>query len=842
MATGERVVTKPQLEEFAQNINRRLYQIKAEMGQPAAQGAAGAQGPQGPQGAQGYMGAQGYQGTQGDQGPQGVQGDPGPQGSMGPQGYQGYQGPAGPQGVQGSQGLMGEQGPIGPQGNQGAQGPTGAQGAQGSQGYMGEQGPVGSQGPATWTYVVTGNCIVVNQTQIKKDGGSSAWDSQAYSEQGYVHGVAVSFQAGQTDANAMMGLNSDPALDASYTSIDYAWFANYDGIAKIFESGAEIGNYGAYTTDTVFYIVYDGVNIKYYLDGVLKRTVARAVGDALYLDSSFHSPNAVIKMIAFGPSGGQGPQGQQGYQGPTGAQGVQGSQGYMGEQGPMGAQGYQGYQGPTGAQGAQGSQGYMGEQGPIGSQGAQGPTGPPDSLVLNPSFEYDGDWAVVEGSGSFSYSSADKTDGSRSLLTGAPTQAVGSKAIPVNPGDTYVVFIKLMGAAGAASGLYIRMQERSAYPDGGYVTSANRTSFTDLLANGAVPSSWTIYEYTYTVPSGIYWASFSIYNWTDGPSGGIYFDEVIVRKQFRTSYYEDDSIIASKISVTSLSAVQADMGTLTAGKIDVGNIEINADTERILMGAATEPMTGAGVFIGKDGSNYEFRCGDPAGNWLHWDGTDLKLWYDGDNDITAKEIEEGAARARQTITWDKVFKGSLWVGETGVKYGEPIYELKIFSAGGNNYYLGLSTDVEGGGEGTGESCFPGDAQILMENGKTKPIKDIKTGDRVLTRESETFSRLIPARVLRVYEHDEIEADSYLLINGFFRITPNHRILINGRWQRVENVKIGDEFITAENKKLAVESIERIKNINEKTYNLEIEEFKTYFADGIYVHNIKSPGE
>jgi len=157
-----------------------------------------------------------------------------------------------------------------------------------------------------WTYVVTGNCVVVNQTEIKKEGGVADWDSQAYSEQGYVHGVTVTFRAGQTNMAAMMGLNEDPATDASYASIDYCWFVRADGNVQIYESGAVVGGYGAYTTSTVFLIIYDGVKIKYYLDGVLKREVARAVGNALYLDSSFNAPGATLKMIAFGPSGGSG--------------------------------------------------------------------------------------------------------------------------------------------------------------------------------------------------------------------------------------------------------------------------------------------------------------------------------------------------------------------------------------------------------------------------------------------------------------------------------------------------------------------------------------------------------
>lgn len=54
-----------------------------------------------------------------------------------------------------------------------------------------------------------------------------------------------------------------------------------------------------------------------------------------------------------------------------------------------------------------------------------------------------------------------------------------------------------------------------------------------------------------------------------------------------------------------------------------GKMIFQANSERILVGDATEPMTGVGIFIGKDGSDYEFRVGDPNGDYFHWNGMDL---------------------------------------------------------------------------------------------------------------------------------------------------------------------------------------------------------------------------
>ena len=61
--------------------------------------------------------------------------------------------------------------------------------------------------------------------------------------------------------------------------------------------------------------------------------------------------------------------------------------------------------------------------------------------------------------------------------------------------------------------------------------------------------------------------------------------------------------------------------TITASTIINGNVTMDAANEQILLGAATAPLTGIGVFLGKDGSDYEFRAGDPDNAYTHWNGT-----------------------------------------------------------------------------------------------------------------------------------------------------------------------------------------------------------------------------
>ena len=133
-------------------------------------------------------------------------------------------------------------------------------------------------------------------------------------------------------------------------------------------------------------------------------------------------------------------------------------------------------------------------------------------------------------------------------------------------------------------------------------------------------------------------------------------------------------------------------------------------------------------------------------------------------------------------------------------------------------------------------CFTAKTQILMANGTSKSIAEVQIGEYVLTRESETSSKLVKAKVLDVYEH---ETNAYLLVNGYLEVTPHHRMFVNGDWKAAKELEMGDKLLSKNNNEVIVESITAIEERPDiKVYNLEIETYKTYFADGFYVHNIK----
>jgi collagen type VII alpha len=260
-------------------------------------------------------------------------------------------------GSSGSSGLSGVPGISGTPGSKGATGTPGTSGASGALGTPGISGVPGIRGTATWTPNFTGGVTYVgtDSNTFAKTSGNAAYDGQVYSSQGYVRGCYASWTAAATGVVLFCGLNSDPTTDASYTSLDYAFFCNA-GTWSIWESGSQVVTGSTYAYSDSFFITYDGSNVRYYttISGTttLQRTVARAIGSPLYLDSSFYTVyGAGITNVAFGPMGENGISGAPGLPGTVGTPGSPGTSGASGTSGLPGTVGTPGISGVPGIRG-----------------------------------------------------------------------------------------------------------------------------------------------------------------------------------------------------------------------------------------------------------------------------------------------------------------------------------------------------------------------------------------------------------------------------------------------------------------------------------------------------------
>jgi hypothetical protein len=140
----------------------------------------------------------------------------------------------------------------------------------------------------------------------ERTAGTPAWDQQVYSSDGFAGGCFVSFRAAQTNAAIMVGLNQDPTTDASYTSLDFAWFLTASGLLEIWESNVAVLTTGlSYSaTSTLLEVRYDGAFVRYYKDGIVLRATY-APGKKFFLDSSFYHQNAKITDLQFLPLTGE---------------------------------------------------------------------------------------------------------------------------------------------------------------------------------------------------------------------------------------------------------------------------------------------------------------------------------------------------------------------------------------------------------------------------------------------------------------------------------------------------------------------------------------------------------
>ena len=155
------------------------------------------------------------------------------------------------------------------------------------------------------------------------------------------------------------------------------------------------------------------------------------------------------------------------------------------------------------------------------------------------------------------------------------------------------------------------------------------------------------------------------------------------------------------------------------------------------------------------------------------------------------------------------------------------------SAGGTFKGAGITCNNSTCGDG----CFLAGTPILMADGLTKPIEEIKPEDLIMAFDEAT-GELKEDKVTEFFEHD---SDEYLIINDNLRVTEHHPVYSNGEWIKIGKLKVGDMLSNPEGKP---EKIMTIKKVLEpvKVYNLEVNPYHTYIAGGYIVHNKPDVGD
>jgi hypothetical protein len=136
-----------------------------------------------------------------------------------------------------------------------------------------------------------------------RSAGAAGWGIGWANSAAIAGGARCTFRA--TAGLVTCGLNADIAGAATWTAIDYALVPRGNGVLSIFESGADRGDYGTWTSTDLLSVVYDDGSdtVSYYRNGERLRSVSAPSGLALRFDAQFYDVGAAIGDVSFGGPG-----------------------------------------------------------------------------------------------------------------------------------------------------------------------------------------------------------------------------------------------------------------------------------------------------------------------------------------------------------------------------------------------------------------------------------------------------------------------------------------------------------------------------------------------------------
>jgi hypothetical protein len=216
---------------------------------------------------------------------------------------------------------------------------------------------------------------------------------------------------------------------------------------------------------------------------------------------------------------------------------------------------------------------------------------------------------------------------------------------------------------------------------------------------------------------------------------------------------------------------------------------------------------------------------------------DKDKYQPGDQVVLNAQVTDAKGNPVQTnLNLNLVDEAFYELSQESVDTLNSLYSVNL-DAGQLTSYASHETpgNVSSGAERGG--CFLAGTKIKMADGGYKNIENVKKGDEIMTFENEFTKKLVPAKVQETFQHRVLD---YLIINGSLKITPQHRVFVNNGWEIIGQAKVGDYLVNEKGDRVKIASIEHKQELV-SVYNLEIEKYHTFLADGIYVHNDKGGG-
>ena len=253
-------------------------------------------------------------------------------------------------------------------------------------------------------------------------------------------------------------------------------------------------------------------------------------------------------------------------------------------------------------------------------------------------------WTMLTGSGlSIDSAVTDNlvTGGKYALqsTSGTAVRSFCTELIQLDQDKNYRISLAMKQQTSTAANCYLSI---AWYDSSGNQLTASTLAPAGWTANGSysywqgytaplVPNTtWTRYESSFgpneTAKSPTAASFFRIgvmMNYNNTVNGIIKVSGVSVQEKSKASLVVDGAITATKVSVTSMSAISADLGTVTAGSI---TLPANA-ASHIKAGKTSYSHTAAGYYLGYDTSGssaHKFHIGNST-KYLKWDGSTLTI-------------------------------------------------------------------------------------------------------------------------------------------------------------------------------------------------------------------------
>ncbi|MGC0338950.1 hypothetical protein RKD20_003984 [Streptomyces sp. SLBN-8D4] len=255
-------------------------------------------------------------------------------------------------------------------------------------------------------------------------------------------------------------------------------------------------------------------------------------------------------------------------------------------------------------------------------------------------------------------------------------------------------------------------------------------------------------------------------------------------------------------------------------------------------------------FSGKDivRAGWQNLFGDVAGSILFsFFAEDLMDCWHGDKTACAWSLAtyiplEGALGpiARAVTALDAAAK-------TGIGYADAWKALRALDGLSNEALAGIAAKI---GRILGKSCernsFPGTTQVLMADGTTKRIQDVRVGDVVLATDPESGRTEGHTVTDTIYTPDDTDFADITIGADNARITATQHHLFWSpsahHWTDAGDLKPGQTLRTDDGRTVTVAGVHRYHRLH-SAYNLTVDDLHTYYvlagSTSVLVHNSAS---